>query len=1338
MSFTQLVLLTSLILAGSSFTALAQDEEPDLAAQLSQVEQQLGRAQQNLARNAAALESDEEKNAFFEDAVFPILENRCFKCHSEEKQKGELRLDSLEFMLEGGETDVAIVPGDAENSPLVKAIRHIEKPKMPKKKKLPQGEIDLLTAWIAIGSPWPEKKTETPRPILAETRPATAKEVPAITLAVDAGEPLSFNRDIRPIFSDHCYACHGPDEKSRKAGLRLDLEANAFGTLPSGRHPIVPGSLEESQIIQRLAAHDSDDIMPPSDFTKPVTQDQINQIARWILQGANWESHWAFVPPERLAAVDVANSKDVLNPIDHFALATMAAQGLTPNTVADKRTLIRRATYDLIGLPPTREEIENFLNDRRPDAYERMIDRLLASPNYGEHMARIWLDAARYADTNGYHIDNERHMWRWRDWVVDAFNNNKPFDEFTVEQLAGDLLENPTQDQLIATGFNRNHMINFEGGAIPEEYRVQYVVDRVNTTSTVWLGLTMGCAQCHDHKYDPISQKEFYEMFAFFNTVDEIGLDGNATGNAKPVIQAPLSGQQASLAKLNEDVASTKAELFRPDKKLDKAFNKWESDWRKKLSKRWTPMRPDVATAQNGSTLSIKKDRSVLASGDLPDVDTYTIELPLSEGTITAIQLEALPDSTHNDKIGRSSNGNFVLTEFEAEIVSPANPETYQNIVFRRAMVDVEQGEFPITKAIDGNATSGWAPNGHGPGGNRLAVFIPSKSIVAQDGSRLRIKLVQQNAGIAQHLLGRFRLSVTEDPALGLVVRNPWFINGPYRATTKEEADTKEFIDVAQADPDATYADGRTKWNRLVPEVNEEAPREIEGGLGATYLYRNFESPADRTLDIRIGASETMTIWVNGELAVKAEDRKALRKSEVDIKLALSAGRNNVVVKLVSYGKNARFFFDIKYEPVDALSYPLVMALLRDKNDRSPFQKESLAREFRSTRWDEWDSISGDLAKLEEEQKALDNSIPISMVMGEMATPRKTFILNRGQYDQPTDEVFANTPEFLSRLPEDLPKNRLGLARWLVSEDNPLTARVTVNRIWARFFGAGLVATVEDFGSQGKWPTHPQLLDWLAMDFVENGWDLKALQRTILTSSTYRRSSKVSPTEFASDPANTYLARASRIRFDAEVVRDSALAISGLLNSNRGGKSVLPYQPLGLWQEVGYGGNFTAQIFKQDEGDALYRRSMYTFWKRTAPPPSMMIFDAPNRETCTVQRGRSNTPLQALTLMNDPQFVEAARTFAERIVKEGGTTSTERIDFAFETAIARTPSDEERKILIDFYATQLDSFSEQDDHEDLLSIGDSPYDTSLDTRELAAWSVVASIILNMDETITRS
>ncbi|HIA48175.1 MAG TPA: DUF1553 domain-containing protein [Candidatus Hydrogenedentes bacterium] len=740
-----------------------------------------------------------------------------------------------------------------------------------------------------------------------------------------------------------------------------------------------------------------------------------------------------------------------------------------------------------------------------------------------------------------------------------------------------------------------------------------------------------------------------------------------------------------------------------------------------------------------GSTLTILKDDSVLASGTTPAKETYTIEATTKASKIRAVQLEALLDDSWNGKLGRSSNGNFVLTEFELEYADEDSPDVYKKVSFMSAKVDTDQRDYRIAKAIDGNTETGWAPNGHEVDGKRTAVFVASEPFGNGKVTKLRIKLAQNDSKNAEHLIGRFRVSVTEDPSWGVVSQNPWKISGPYVAEDKDEAGDKDFLSPDKLDLDTLYPDGRAKWSKLVPEVAEEAVREIDGGLGASYLYRNLESPVARTLKLKLGAGEALKIWLNGELVLDSDDRKKLRENEVMASLDLKEGRNDVLLKVISFGSTSRFLFDITREEVGALDYNILLLLAKPKSEWTNAEEEYAKREYRSTHWDQWDERSSVLAKIEGEKAQLEKDTPMTMVMGEMGTPRETFILNRGDYDNPTEKVTANTPAFLSRLPDDAPKNRLGLARWLVSEDNPLTSRVTVNRMWTRFFGTGLVATPEDFGSQGQWPTHPELLDWLAAEFVESGWDVKALQRLILMSSTYRQSSKVSREVYAKDPENKYLARAARFRVDAEVVRDSALAVSGLLVHRKGGKSVLPYQPPGLWQEVGYGGNFTAQIFKQDEGEGLFRRSMYTFWKRTSPPPSMMVFDAPNRETCTVQRNRSNTPLQALTLMNDPQFVEAARGLAQRILEQGGESTAERISFAFELATARPASEREIAILTDIYDSQIVRFSaEESGFDKLLEVGDSSYNQDLDKRVLATWIVVASTILNMDETITRS
>ncbi len=781
--------------------------------------------------------------------------------------------------------------------------------------------------------------------------------LPAGRAAAPTRPPIDYNRQIRPILADNCFACHGADEKQRKKKLRLDTAAGAYALLDAGvGHPVVAGKPVESDVIDRVTTGDASLRMPPAKTGKTLTKPQVDLLRRWIAEGAKYADHWAFIKPQRPDLPDVKNKAWAKNPVDRFILARLEAEGLQPSPAADKMTLIRRLTFDLTGLPPTPAEADAFLKDNAPDAYEKVVDRLLASPRYGERLAVDWLDAARFADTHGYHIDSGRDMTRWRRWVIDAFNDNKPFDRFTVEQLAGDLLPNATLDQKIASGFNRNHMINFEGGAIPAEYLTAYIVDEVNTTSTVWMGLTMGCCQCHDHKFDPMTMKEYYQLYAFFNNVPENGLDGSK-GNAVPALKMPTTAQQA---KLDESAAAVK-------------------------------------------------------------------------------RLEA-------DK--------------------------------------------------------------HGP---------------------------------------------------------------------------------------------------LSPEY-----------------------------------------------AKKVGDALAKAKKDLD---------------------------------------------------------------------------------------DLNKSIPDTMVMQEMDKPRDTFLLLRGQYDKKGAKVTAGVPKFLPPLPKDEKVNRLTLAQWLVSPDHPLTARVTVNRYWQLVFGTGIVKTAEDFGTQGEAPTHPELLDYLATEFVAGGWDVKKLQRLLVTSATYRQASKVTPGLHEKDPENRLLARASRLRLNAEFIRDQALAVSGLLDGEIGGASVSPYQPAGLWEELASrldGANWTAQTYKQSKGTDLYKRTMYTFWKRTSPPPTLVTFDAPDREVCTVRRARTNTPLQALILMNDPTYIEASRKLAERVMVAGGKTTEERLTFAFRSVLTRAPKESELKILRKLYDDQLAVYRKDDKAAlKLLKVGESPRDEKLDVAELAAWTMIANALLNLDETVTR-
>ncbi len=996
--------------------------------------------------------------------------------------------------------------------------------------------------------------------------------------------PLDFSRDIRPILSDRCFACHGPDDNERKSGLRLDHRDDAVRPAKSGAVAIIPGDPAGSELIKRLATHDTDDIMPPPKTGKKVSTEQVELFRRWIAQGAPYREHWSFISPESPPLPESPArtvSPGPVHPIDAFVIDRLRQAKLQPSPEADRTTLVRRATLDLTGLPPSPEEVDAFLADSSPKAYENLVDRLLESPRYGERMAVDWLDAARYADTHGYHLDSGRNMTAWRDWVIQAFNDNKPFDEFTVEQLAGDLLPDATPDQKIASGFNRNHMINYEGGAIADEYQYAYLVDRVNTTATVWLGLTMACSQCHDHKYDPLSNADYYRFLAFFNNVPERGLDGNR-GNAAPTLKLATPEQQERLDELNKAVALAEKAIEESIQEVDAAQAEWESTVREGQPPAWIRAVPKTSESSGGAAFQARDDGSILVTGSNPPTDTYTIALSNPLTRATALQLEVLPDpSLGSEGPGRSANGNFVLSTLQ--VAGPDAP-----VLLKSASADFSQPGFPIAHTLDSDPASGWGIHGE-TGKPHAAVFEFAEP---PTGDNLTLTLKFQSI-YPRHAIGRFRVNLT---------------------------------------------------GSATPHPVEALPEEV----------RSF-------------------------LAIDAASRTA------------------------DQNKKIRQHYRDKVSP-------------------------------------EYRQRTEAVAAAKKERDELDRRIPSTMVMAEMDKPRDTFIRMRGAYDQLGDKVTAGTPAALPPLPAGEPLNRLGLARWLVAPNHPLTARVAVNRLWQMFFGTGLVKTAEDFGSQGDWPSHPALLDWLAREFIDSGWNVKKLQRLILTSATYRQSSRAEPALFESDPENRLVARGARFRLQAEFIRDQALVISGLLNGEIGGKSVSPYQPLGLWEELSMredSKNFSAQFFELSEGPDLYRRSMYTFWKRSSPPPQMSTFDAPDRETCTVRRPRTNTPLQALVLLNDPTYIEASRKLAERLLNRTGTDA-DRVAWAFRLATARTPSAREKAILLRVLEQQRAHYrANRQAAEELLTTGEAPRDLTLDAAELAAWTLLSSTIFNLDETVTK-
>ncbi len=849
--------------------------------------------------------------------------------------------------------------------------------------------------------------------------------------------PVLFNRDIRPILSDNCFPCHGFDANKRKAELRLDTPEGAVA-LHKGKQPLKGGDLEHSEVWRRISSTDTKYRMPPAESGRRLKPEDIAEVREWILQGAVYQKHWAFEPPVRPELPAVKNSNWGRNEIDRFILATLEKKGLAPAPEASKETLIRRLTLDLTGLPPTLEEVDQFLSDTSTNAYEKAVERLLASPHYGEHMARYWLDVARYGDTHGLHLDNERSLWPYRDWVVSAFNTNLPYDQFTIWQLAGDLLPNATREQIVASGFNRCNVSTSEGGAIDEEFQVRYGVDRVETTSTAWLGLTMGCAVCHDHKLDPITQKEFYEVFSIFNNIAEKAMDGNAL-LPPPTIQLPTPDQEKNLAELDPRIQSLQEAL---------------------------------------------------------------------KSKIAALKYEDPADGTNS---------------------------------------------------IKADSTAAWF----------------------------------------------------DDPA-----RNP---------------------------------------------------------------------------DLSLRAWEEFEVALGDKSAVPGPIKNLLKKE----------------------------------------------ASKRDDSDRAKLKEYFLKSVYTDPEW-ALPKLRSELVSLQEERAAVEKAIVSTMVSKELEKPRPTWVLVRGQYDKHGEEVGPGVPAILPPLPSCDVTNRLTFARWLVDPKHPLTSRVTVNRFWQQFFGTGIVKTAEDFGTRGEWPSHPELLDWLATEFMRSGWDVKQLVRLIVTSSTYRQDSRVTPELARLDPENRLLARGARYRLDAEELRDYALDVSGLMNFKMGGRGVRPYQPGGIWEAVGYTTSNTAK-YEQDHGDALYRRSLYLFWKRTAPPPIMTTFDAPSREQCRVRRERTNTPLQALLTMNDIQYFEAARQLGYRMWREGGANDTDRLRRGFRLVTSRQPTRDELAVLGESLAAQRAHYSTNPEAaKKVITVGESPVPKDPSAPELAAYAMVANLLLNLDEAVTKN
>lgn len=1031
-----------------------------------------------------------------------------------------------------------------------------------------------------------------------------------------ATEKLSYNRDVRPIISENCFTCHGPDRAARKADLRLDQRKAA---IEAGA--IEPGEPDDSEMIARIYAKSEKKRMPPASLHKTLTDDQKAILKQWIAEGAEYQPHWSFIAPTRPPLPDVKNAAWGKNAIDAFVLAKLEERGLTPASEADRRTLARRVSLDLTGLPPSPEDVEAFVNDLSENAYEAYVDRQLASPRWGEHRARYWLDAARYADTHGIHFDNYREIWAYRDWVIDAFNNNVPFDRFTREQLAGDLLPSPTLDQHIATGFNRCNITTNEGGAIDEEYLVLYARDRTEASSRVWLGLTANCAVCHDHKYDPLAQREFYALSAFFNNTTQAAMDGNVK-DTPPTVFVPRKEDRPRWDAIAAEIAQTKRETEARKAAARGDFDRW------------------LASAPSDSLAAMDPRDGLHFAAALSDGDGGTVRYSLAGAAREA-------------NLGQGvtwDNGHVAAKAFRPppggtlEVADAGDFENNQPFSFG-AWVKISKPDVSgavIARMDDQNAYRGW-------------------------------DLWLEGGRFGSHIINRW-----QDDALKVV-------------STRQ------------------LAPGQ--WQHVF--VTYDGSNNAEG----VKLYLNGEAQS--------------------AINVVANALKSTIRTKVPLKIAqrnASARIDDLLIQdLRVYD---RLLSSDEVRKIARATRSLFLAK-KPAADRSEAEAAELYDWWLAEFDEPYKSLTMRTAALDAEQATLKSRGTVAHVMQERKEPGKAFVLFRGDYDKRRDEVAPDTPAFLPPMPSDAPRNRLGFANWLLRSEQPLTARVTVNRFWQELFGIGLVRTSDDFGVSGEPPSHPELLDWLAVEFRESGWDVKKLFKLMVMSAAYRQTAIVTPEKLEKDPSNRLLSRGPRFRMDAEMVRDCALAAGGLLSPKIGGPSVKPYQPDGVWEAVAMIGSDTRD-YRRDTGEALYRRSLYTFWKRAAPPASMEIFNAPSREVCTVRRERTNTPLQALVTLNDPQFVEAARNLAQLALKNGGGSVESRLDFLARRVLLRPLRTEEASLMakalsdiVAFYQGHVENAAA------LVAVGESNADPALESATLAAWTVLANQILNLDEALNK-
>ncbi|MCH2133495.1 MAG: PSD1 and planctomycete cytochrome C domain-containing protein [Phycisphaerales bacterium] len=1164
------------------------------------------------------------------------------------------------------------------------------------------------------------------------------------TASVDP-ESIRYGRDIRPILSDRCFLCHGPDENARMAGLRLD--DYDFATMArKGGQAIVPGDPEASLVWQRITTTDPADIMPPPDSGKhQLTDEQIELVRQWIESGAPYENHWAFEPLVKPSVPETSKDTWSRNEIDRFVMQRVAGNGLQPNPDTDRATLARRVFLDLTGLPPTPDELDAFLADERPDAYERLIDRIFSEEpyrsRYAERMATPWMDLSRYGDTSGIHMDAGRSIWPWRDWVLRAYEENLPFDQFVVDQLAGDLVDNPTPDQIIASGFNRNHVTSDEGGAINDEYLLMYAIDRTNTVGSVFLGLTVGCAQCHDHKFDPISAEEYYGLLSFFNNNEEPGVYSQIPDPYRamePAYEILRAEDRARMDELNAYLGALLQERDTPTPDEAEGIAAFAAQLQAEGGWSWEQPAVGHTSSSHGSILKQQPDGSLLASGPVPDVDDYTITLSTESTGLQAILLEVMEDpSLPLGRVGRPPNGNAVMSGISAEVISKADPSQRRPLDITWAWADVEQpdGDFKVINTLRPDDGRVWALNGHQQSGKRVAMFTTREPFGYEGGSDVTVTL-NFNSVYKQHSPGRVRLQLgrVNQSALDRLptARTNWYIVGPYTTGTDQE-----HYDTAYGPEEAGPIQFGKKYRkqawRHAPGVKEAENVRLAAGRGAEYVGCEIYVPSNRNMNVSLGSDDGLMVYHDGDLVLERRVNRSVGPDQDQLVLELHPGRNTLVCKVVNTGGVGgiyhREIIPGTTIPGDALAF-----VTPDLSDATRTRASASWRRTYSPRYLEAEQKA---RETEAELATITSGIPKTMVMKERAEVRPTYVMMRGAYDQPDMErpVTRSVPRILGELDVEGTADREDLARWLVGDENPITARVTVNRTWEMLFGQGLVETVEDFGYQGTWPTHPELLNWLAADFRDNGWDVQDLLRTILLSSTYRQASRANP-DNAADPGNALYHHYPRQRLTAEQIRDQALYVSGLLVEKVGGPSVKPYQPDGLWQEVAMQQSNT-RLFERGMGDELWRRSLYTYWKRAAPPPSMMALDAPTREYCSTRRITTNTPLQALVLWNDEQFVEAARVTAERLIRESDTDD-ERIDALFRRCTGSPPSPAIAEAVHETLAVYRDRYAvDSDGAAKLVAVGEAPMAEDLPAAELAAWTMLVNAVLASDAAIVK-